>query len=591
MSPAAQAPPTAAEKVASFFSRMSPVPSFPDYTGPHKVGTVDIEIPVSELESPSPTPYSATDIHTVQCRVFYPAVPESNGKRINWLPSPQRQHVSAYTQFIGIRPMLADIVSFLPRHLHYTTIPVHKNAEILDPDTPNRRWPTMIFSHGLGGNRNTYSHLAGSLASHGIVVICPEHRDGSAVASFVRIPGKQDQYFMRDTRRVIPYVRIDHDARPEIYEAREDQLRIRLWELGMIHMVTLNMDLGLAMSNLNKSTPSLTQFKNKLHVHEPGCIIFGGHSFGSASIVQLLKTTYYAESSALAHVQKPLFTPRPDSALCRQITPKNVTMLLDMWCFPLLAPGSADLFNLPIPAYANTSTAPGGNAILAVESDAFYKWTDHLHVTARVLSPQPSAPVITPQIFRRSGVSLPEPNFFYVRSSAHLSQSDFGILFPWLTKKIFNSEEPERALRLNLRAQLQLMRANGVPVARTWIGDLVDGTGSGKLGISTDEDGDNGPDDGVMDDKVIFERCEGKVQYWNWIDVIGMGQPDEEEEEAPPPADGSTAATATTATNGGGSGPGVNAQIAGVEQTDRDMEDELEPLQAVASAAQIAARS
>lgn len=123
MSPAAQAPPTAAEKLASFFSRLSPVPSLPDYTGPYQVGTADIEVPVSELESPSPTPYSASDIHTVQCRIFYPATPESNGKRINWLPSPQRQHVSAYTQFIGIRPVLADIMSYVnPLYMRYLAI-------------------------------------------------------------------------------------------------------------------------------------------------------------------------------------------------------------------------------------------------------------------------------------------------------------------------------------------------------------------------------------------------------------------------------------------------------------------------------------
>ncbi|KAF6807193.1 phospholipase a2, partial [Colletotrichum musicola] len=458
---------------------------------------------------------------------------------------------------------------FLPRHLHYTTIPVHKNAEILEPDTPNRRWPTMIFSHGLGGNRNTYSHLAGSLASHGVVVICPEHRDGSAVASFVRIPGKQDQYFLRNTRRVVPYVRLDHDARPEIYEAREDQLRIRLWELGLIHVVALSMDLGLAMTNLNRSTPSLTQFKNRLHVHEPGCILFGGHSFGSASIVQFLKTTYYADSAALAHVPKPLFTPRPDSALRKQITEKNVTMLLDMWCFPLLAPGSSALFDLPLPAYANAPSAPGGAAILAVESEAFKKWTDHLHVTARVLSPDPSAHVVSPALFRRSGVRVPEPSFFYAEGSAHLSQSDFGILFPWLTKKIFSSEEPARALRLNLRAQLQHFRANGVPVARTWVGDLVDGTGSGKMGVTTgEEDADNGPEDGVTDDAAIFDRDGTKVRFWKWIDVIGMGTPD-----------GSAPAGENA----------VGAEVAGVEATDRDMEDELEPLQAVASAAQVGA--
>lgn len=38
----------------------------------------------------------------------------------------------------------------------------------------------MVFSHGLGGSRNSYCHLLGSLASHGVVVVAAEHRDGSA---------------------------------------------------------------------------------------------------------------------------------------------------------------------------------------------------------------------------------------------------------------------------------------------------------------------------------------------------------------------------------------------------------------------------
>ncbi|CRK17063.1 hypothetical protein BN1723_017511, partial [Verticillium longisporum] len=165
-----------AAKLSAYLSQLNPVPTFPDYTGPYKVGTVDVEIPVSELESPSHAAESAADIYTVSCRIYYPATPDSTGKPISWLPSPQRHHVSAYTQFM----------------------------------------------------------------------------------------------------------------------------------------------------------------------------------------------------------ERPLFTPAPDSELSKQITEKNVTMLLDMWCFPLLAPNSAPLFDLPLPAYANVPSAPGGKALLAVESDAFYKWTEHL---------------------------------------------------------------------------------------------------------------------------------------------------------------------------------------------------------------------
>lgn len=99
--------------MASFASSLSPIPSFPEYTGPFKVGTVDVEIPVSELVSPSPAPDGATDIPTVLFRIFYPAVPESRGKRVSWLPAPQRLHIAAYAQFLGAGSTLASILSYV----------------------------------------------------------------------------------------------------------------------------------------------------------------------------------------------------------------------------------------------------------------------------------------------------------------------------------------------------------------------------------------------------------------------------------------------------------------------------------------------
>lgn len=98
-------------RLASYLARLNPVPAFPQYTGPHKVGTIDVEIPVSDLESPSPAPEGAAAIHTIQFRIFYPAGPDSNGGKINWLPAPQRQHITAYTTFMGLAPLLAEVVS------------------------------------------------------------------------------------------------------------------------------------------------------------------------------------------------------------------------------------------------------------------------------------------------------------------------------------------------------------------------------------------------------------------------------------------------------------------------------------------------
>ncbi|KAH8664233.1 platelet-activating factor acetylhydrolase, isoform II-domain-containing protein [Xylariales sp. PMI_506] len=512
---------------ASYLSKLNPVPGFTEYTGPYKVGTVDVEIPVSELDSPAPAP-NGTDIETVQFRVFYPTQPDAKGKKITWLPSPQRHHLSAYIKFLGVGSLVAEAVSFLPRHLHYTTIPVIKNAPILEPNTPNHRWPTAIFSHGLGGSRNAYSQIVCSLASHGVVVICPEHRDGSSVATFVRIPSQQDRYFIRNTRRVIPYNRIPHEATDEIHAARCAQLRIRLWELGLIHDALLRIDKGLSMTNLNASTPSLNLFLNQLHIHEPGSIIFAGHSFGAATMVQFLKSVYYAGAPELDDMEDPLYTPSLESSICKQVTPKNVTILLDMWCFPLLAKNTQPLFDLPLPMYADVPSAPGGNALLAIDSEAFFKWKEHLHATARVLSPDPSAPTVETTGYERpSGIKLSEPHFFYVEKSAHLNQSDFGLLFPWLTKKVFGSAEPERALRLNLRAMLQVLRINNIPIARTWVGNLVDGAHVGKLTASGEgaAAGNKGLEDGIHDDKAILDRSGNvAVDAWRWIDIMGMGE-------------------------------------------------------------------
>lgn len=380
----------------------------------------------------------------------------------------------------------------------------------------------MIFSHGLGGGRNSYSYIAGSLASHGIIVVCPEHRDGSAVTTFMRTPSQKPSDFKS---RTIGYKRISHDASPEIFEARDAQLRIRLWEMGLIHQAVLALDLGFTHSNLNTSTTNLGQFKSQLHVHDPGSIIWAGHSFGATTMTQLQKSTYYADLPEVANMEQPLFRPGKDSSIRTQITERSVTMLLDMWSMPLLSPTTSTLFNLPLPIYDDKPSASGGTALLAVESEAFFKWKDHLNVKARLLSPDPSAPKVAAQSFERpSGIKLAEPNFFYVVNSAHLSQSDFGILFPWLTKKIFNAQQPERALRLNLRAQLQILRANGISIARTYTGDLVDGSSIDKVKNANDESENAAAADGLNDDPAIFDRSgKGIVDSWQWIDIIGLG--------------------------------------------------------------------
>ena len=245
----------------------------------------------------------------------------------------------------------------------------------------------MIFSHGLAGNRNAYSHLVGSVASHGMIVIAPEHRDGSCPITYVRDASKAstatEKAPAKKSKRTIDYHRIPHTPSPEVEAGRTAQLKIRLWELGCVHDALLKIDEGANVHNLNSSAASLSEFSKIMQVREPGSIVFAGHSFGAASITQLVKSTFYSPENSTAPADyHPIFTPSPASAIAQQITPNTSIILLDIWCLPLRAASVRWLWNKPMPCY--TPDGPGGSALLLVESETFFKWRVHLKATKRL---------------------------------------------------------------------------------------------------------------------------------------------------------------------------------------------------------------
>ncbi|KAF2271265.1 uncharacterized protein EI97DRAFT_438000 [Westerdykella ornata] len=468
----------------TWLHQLNPTPAFPPYTGRYKVGTVDVEIPVAELDSPSPAPSSASDLSTVAFRIFYPCHPDSQQRNVRWIPSPQREYVGAYARFLGANGAFSQFFSLIPQILYYVSIPAHQNAHVLEPQTSNRRWPVMIFSHGLGGSRNAYSHIVGSLASHGMVVIAPDHRDGSSPISFVHTPGEKEEL------KRVEYKKIAHKASTEVYESRDEQLRIRLWELGLIHDALLKIDERVALSNVaedHKKHGGLTMFAHKLNVHEPGSISFAGHSFGAASMVQFIKSIYYRPDSQEPGY-KPLFTPSSSSPLVRQVTPTTPVILLDLWTLPIQSPATAWLRNHPMPCYDSPTT--GGSNLLSILSDAFFKWKANLEETKHIVAKPAGA-----------DPNQPGPHLFYPIASAHLSQSDFGVLFPWLTTKVFGAKEPERVLKLNVRAILQVLRNGGVEVADTSIRDM-------------ELDEEDAASRKVLHDERILSRKKDSVRGW-----------------------------------------------------------------------------
>ena len=66
------------------------------------------------------------------------------------------------------------------------TLPAESVDRVWSGNFDGKRWPVVFFSHGLAGSRLSYSQYCGELASHGVVVVALEHRDGSGLQTMVR---------------------------------------------------------------------------------------------------------------------------------------------------------------------------------------------------------------------------------------------------------------------------------------------------------------------------------------------------------------------------------------------------------------------
>lgn len=525
--------------MASWFKSWNPIVSFPEYHGQYAVGTVDVEVPVADLPSASDAPDGAQS--TIAFRVFYPCVKPSSSassRPVRWIPQPQRQTVSAFAKFIGVKnPRVANLISYMPQQLYWIDLPASRNAKLLDSPTSNKRWPVTFFSHGLAGSRNAYSYVCGDMASNGMIVIALDHRDGSSPIQYVRATATTEA-------QILGPVKISHEPSPEVYEGRDKQLRIRLWEISMAYEALIKIDAGQRIENLDINASKdkkervevLWQFDGMLDIHRAGKVAWSGHSFGAATTVQLLKSIYYHKDRPIEGSGKPLIVPKSDAAIIQQITEESPMLLLDMWCLPLQSPDQAFLWDRPLPSYA--VGGPAGGNVLSVLSEAFYNWEDNLNLNKHaVAAPSPSRrPSVAPRLSREPGQLLPNwarlreesiskdsgyasepsrsplrsltrhrsraseltapssggssshrgrtasspspiqnqegkpvrtegPHTWVVQKSQHFNQSDFGLLFPWLSKRLTKAEEPERILELNVRAMVQVLRESGIEVA------------------------------------------------------------------------------------------------------------------------------
>jgi platelet-activating factor acetylhydrolase len=202
--------------------------TLPLYSGPYSVGFMDMEVPVRN-------PRTFSDMHrenrpllemeTVLFSMYYPSgfgsgQGNSPGgrkewSRATWLPRPRVSLGKAYAKFADL-PTWPTVALFGSTTM-LTKLPAFRNAKLAEhwPPEQNSReggyrvkneagspplgqedkpiYPLLIFSHGLGGTRTTYSSVCGEFASYGFVVCALEHRDGSGPRTFINLPNNDPQ--------------------------------------------------------------------------------------------------------------------------------------------------------------------------------------------------------------------------------------------------------------------------------------------------------------------------------------------------------------------------------------------------------------
>jgi platelet-activating factor acetylhydrolase len=86
---------------------------------------------------------------------------------------------------------------------------------------------------------------------------------------------------------------------------------------------------------------------------------------------------------------------------------------------------------------------------LHIVSEQFFKWSENFRAI--------------PTLLHESRTSSSFAKLFYIRGSAHISQSDFQLLFPNLCRRYFHAEaHADKVMDLNVRAGVEFLRTLGI---------------------------------------------------------------------------------------------------------------------------------
>ncbi|CAG0885682.1 unnamed protein product [Darwinula stevensoni] len=195
----------------------------------------------------------------------------------HWLPEVNK-YVEGYSAFVGVWPSVM--------HLIYRVcigdfwIPMFHNRA---PKKVSGGYPLVIFSHGLGMCRCSYSYICMQLASHGFLVAALDHRDGSSCMTAEAHDGSAE-----NETAWIPYRTLEK-GESEL-KLRNAQVHQRSEEVRNVlrFMEELNSgNLDFSSLSLPSDISTLKQIQGEINMEK---VVVSGHSFGGATtLVSLTK--------------------------------------------------------------------------------------------------------------------------------------------------------------------------------------------------------------------------------------------------------------------------------------------------------------
>lgn len=133
----------------------------PPIKGPHRVGVVDLHLPVNGGGG------------YVVARILYPTEDES-GRTIPYVkPSLASEYLKRSIQSVAPPPINAW--HWFLDNWKLIRLDLIQNAKPIQ----GQNFPLIAYSHGLGGSAMLYSHITRSMAANGYVVIAVDHTDGT----------------------------------------------------------------------------------------------------------------------------------------------------------------------------------------------------------------------------------------------------------------------------------------------------------------------------------------------------------------------------------------------------------------------------